>query len=94
MHQADPGVRATTLFSSARTGATGLAADEFHAPGVKQSPLRDSSGKRLALVAKDPSEVKDKVALFFNFGGYLQTVTAGRKGSLPTVRLGRFASNG
>lgn len=36
-------------------------------------------GKRLALVAKDPSDVKDKVALFFNFGGYLQTLTAGKK---------------
>ena len=36
-------------------------------------------GKRLALVARDPSVVQDKVALFFNFGDYLQTLTAGRK---------------
>ena len=36
-------------------------------------------GKRLALVALDPSVVQDKVALFFNFGDYLQTITAGKK---------------
>lgn len=36
-------------------------------------------GQRLALVARDPSVVLDKVALFFNFGDYLQTVTAGKK---------------
>ena len=36
-------------------------------------------GQRLALVARDPSVVLDKLALFFNFGDYLQTVTAGRK---------------
>ncbi len=36
-------------------------------------------GKRLALVARDPTVVQDKVALFFNFGDYLQKLDSGRK---------------